>query len=164
MIMGLSSIQREPSDFLFPSQWNSEKPLSRGYFHKWFSETARDAGLDVAKQHPHAIRHGLGFTMSAAGMNPQTIAQALGTTPGDGRETGTGKFLSDRAGKLVVRMGLLERAEPNTVTARPRSYRPSKPLMNSLWMRSRRSASFSGVRISVRKAASSPCSPDFGSS
>ena len=66
------------SDFLFPSQWNSEKSLSRGYFHKWFSETAKAAGLDVAKQHPHAMRHGLGFTMSAAGMNPQTIAQALG--------------------------------------------------------------------------------------
>jgi integrase len=27
---------------------------------------------------PHAMRHGLGFTMSAACMNPQTIAQALG--------------------------------------------------------------------------------------
>ncbi len=66
------------SDFLFPSQWNTDKPLSRGFFHKWFSETAQAAGLDVAKQHPHAMRHGLGFTMSAAGMNPQTIAQALG--------------------------------------------------------------------------------------
>lgn len=32
------------SDFLFPSQWNFEKPLSRGYFHKWFSETAQAAG------------------------------------------------------------------------------------------------------------------------
>ena len=68
----------KPSDFLFPSQWNTDKPLSRGFFHKWFSETAQAAGLDVAKQHPHAMRHGLGFTMSAAGMNPQTIAQALG--------------------------------------------------------------------------------------
>jgi type 1 fimbriae regulatory protein FimB len=68
----------KPSDFLFPSQWNSDKKLSRGYFHKWFSQTAQEAGLPVAKQHPHAMRHGLGFTMSAAGMNPQTIAQALG--------------------------------------------------------------------------------------
>lgn len=68
----------KPSDFLFPSQWNPEKPLSRGYFHKWFAATAQAAGLDVAKQHPHALRHGLGFTMSAAGHNPQTIAQALG--------------------------------------------------------------------------------------
>jgi integrase len=68
----------KPTDFLFPSQWNSDKPLSRGYFHKWFSEAAQAARLDVAKQHPHAMRHGLGFTMSAAGMNPQTIAQALG--------------------------------------------------------------------------------------
>jgi type 1 fimbriae regulatory protein FimB len=68
----------KPSDFLFASQWNPEKALSRGYFHKWFSETAKAAGLDVAKQHPHAMRHGLGFTMSAAGMNPQMIAQALG--------------------------------------------------------------------------------------
>jgi len=68
----------KPTDYLFPSQWNSDKPLSRGFFHKWFSRTAQEAGLDVAKQHPHAMRHGLGFTMSAAGMNPQTIAQALG--------------------------------------------------------------------------------------
>jgi len=68
----------KPTDYLFPSQWNSDKPLSRGFFHKWFSETAKEAGLDVAKQHPHAMRHGLGFTMSAAGMNPQTISQALG--------------------------------------------------------------------------------------
>lgn len=68
----------KPTDYLFPSQWNREKPLSRGYFHKWFSETAQAADLDVAKQHPHAMRHGLGFTMAAAGHNPQTIAQALG--------------------------------------------------------------------------------------
>jgi type 1 fimbriae regulatory protein FimB len=68
----------KPTDYLFPSQWNSDKPLSRGFFHKWFSTTAQEAGLGVAKQHPHAMRHGLGFTMSAAGHNPQTIAQALG--------------------------------------------------------------------------------------
>jgi len=68
-----------PGDYLFPGQWSGEsKPMSRGYFHKWFSGTARAAGLPVAKQHPHAMRHGLGFTMSAAGHNPQTIAQALG--------------------------------------------------------------------------------------
>lgn len=66
------------TDYLFPSQWNADKPLSRGFFHKWFAQTAQEAGLDVAKQHPHAMRHGLGFTMSAAGHNPQTIAQALG--------------------------------------------------------------------------------------
>jgi type 1 fimbriae regulatory protein FimB len=68
----------KPTDFLFSGQWNPDKPLSRGFFHKWFSKTAQKAGLDVAKQHPHAMRHGLGFTMSAAGMNPQMIAQALG--------------------------------------------------------------------------------------
>ena len=68
----------KPTDYLFVSQWNPDKRLSRGYFHKWFSETAQQAGLDVAKQHPHAMRHGLGFSMSAAGHNPQKIAQALG--------------------------------------------------------------------------------------
>jgi type 1 fimbriae regulatory protein FimB len=70
--------ESKPTDFLFSSQWNNDKPLSRGFFHKWFAQTAQEAGLDVAKQHPHAMRHGLGFTMSAAGHNPQTIAQALG--------------------------------------------------------------------------------------
>jgi integrase len=68
----------KPTDFLFPSRWNTDKPLSRGFVHMWFGETAQAAGLDVAKQHPQAMRHGLGFTMSAAGMGPQTIAQALG--------------------------------------------------------------------------------------
>jgi integrase len=68
----------KPTDFLFVSQWNSDKPLSRGFFHKWFSQTAQEAGLDVAKCHPHALRHGLGFSMSAAGHNPQKIGQALG--------------------------------------------------------------------------------------
>lgn len=75
----LKDQQAKPDDFLFPGQWQGEsKPMSRGYFHKWFSETAQAAGLPVAKQHPHAMRHGLGFTMSAAGHNPQTIAQSLG--------------------------------------------------------------------------------------
>lgn len=46
-----------PTDYLFPSQWKNEKPLLRGYFHKWFSETAQEAGLDVAKQHP--TRYGM---------------------------------------------------------------------------------------------------------
>ena len=68
----------KPTSFLFSSEWKPEKPLSRGHFHKWFSETAQAAGLDVAKQHPPAMRHGLGFTMSA-GFNPQTIAEALVT-------------------------------------------------------------------------------------
>ena len=69
---------RRPNDYLFPSQYNPEKALDRRSFHKWFSRTAQQAGLNIAKQHPHAMRHGLGFTMSAAGHNPQAIAQALG--------------------------------------------------------------------------------------
>jgi type 1 fimbriae regulatory protein FimB len=72
----------KPADFLFPSQWNNEKPLSRGFFHKWFSETAREAGLDVAKQHPHALRHGLGFKMAAEGRTIPEIGQALGHQSG----------------------------------------------------------------------------------
>lgn len=75
----LKARRAKPDDYLFPGQWQGEsKPMSRGYFHKWFSETARAAGLPVAKQHPHAMRHGLGFSMSAAGHNAQTIGQALG--------------------------------------------------------------------------------------
>jgi len=31
----------KPHDLLFTSQWNSDKAMSRGYFHKWFSETAQ---------------------------------------------------------------------------------------------------------------------------
>lgn len=75
---GMKERNGKPSDYLFPSQWNPEKPLSGGYFHKCFAATTQAADLDIAKQHPHAMRQGLGFTMSAAGFNPQTIAQALG--------------------------------------------------------------------------------------
>lgn len=75
----LKDRQAKPDDYLFPGQWQREsKPMSRGYFHKWFSETAQAAGLPVAKQHPHALRHGLGFAMSAAGHNAQAVGQALG--------------------------------------------------------------------------------------
>jgi len=35
------------------------------------------AGLPVAKQHPHALRHGLGSTKAAAGETPLQIAAAL---------------------------------------------------------------------------------------
>src|SRR5215472_14072922 len=35
----------QPADYLFPGQWSGpSKPMSRGYFHKWFSETAQAAG------------------------------------------------------------------------------------------------------------------------
>jgi type 1 fimbriae regulatory protein FimB len=75
----LKERQGQPNDYLFAGQWKGDsKPMSRGYFHKWFSETAQAAELPVAKQHPHSLRHGLGFTMSAAGKTPQQIGQALG--------------------------------------------------------------------------------------
>jgi integrase len=68
----------KPDDYLFSGQWQGEsKPMSRGYFHRWFSETAQAAGLPVAKQHPHALRHGLGSTKAAAGETPLQIAAAL---------------------------------------------------------------------------------------
>jgi len=72
----------KPNDYLFVSQWNSEKPISRVYFFKWFQKTAQAAGLPIAKQHPHALRHGLGFLLSANGCNAQTIGQALGHRDG----------------------------------------------------------------------------------
>src|SRR5260370_17758866 len=45
------------TDFLFPSQWNTDKPLSRGFFHKWLSGTAHKARLSVPNQHPHPSPH-----------------------------------------------------------------------------------------------------------
>jgi type 1 fimbriae regulatory protein FimB len=68
----------KPDDFLFSGQWQGEsKPMSRGYFHAWFQRTAEAAGLPIAKQHPHALRHGLGSTKAAAGETPLQIAAAL---------------------------------------------------------------------------------------
>ena len=51
--------------------------MSRGFFHAWFQRTAEAAGLPVARQHPHALRHGLGSTKAAAGETPLQIAAAL---------------------------------------------------------------------------------------
>ena len=68
----------KPEDYLFPGQWKGEsKPMSRGYFHAWFQKTAEAAGLPVAKQHPHSLRHGLGSTKADAGETPLQIAAAL---------------------------------------------------------------------------------------
>src|SRR5713226_1920679 len=73
----LKDAELKPEDFLFPGQWQGEsKPMSRGYFHAWFQRTAEAAGLPVAKQHPHALRHGLGSTKAAAGETPLQIAAA----------------------------------------------------------------------------------------
>jgi integrase len=74
----LKDAELKRDDFLFPGQWQGEsKPMSRGYFHAWFQRTAEAAGLPVAKQHPHALRHGLGSTKAAAGETPLQIAAAL---------------------------------------------------------------------------------------
>lgn len=68
----------KPEDYLFSGQWQGEsKPMSRGHFHAWFQKTAEAAGLPLAKQHPHALRHGLGSTKAAAGETPLQIAAAL---------------------------------------------------------------------------------------
>ena len=74
----LKDVVLKPEDFLFSGQWQGEsKPMSRGYFHAWFQRTAEAAGLPVAKQHPHSLRHGLGSTKAAAGETPLQIAAAL---------------------------------------------------------------------------------------
>jgi integrase len=74
----LKDANLKPEDYLFPGQVQREsKPMSRGYFHAWFQKTAQAAGLPVAKQHPHSLRHGLGSTKAAAGETPLQIAAAL---------------------------------------------------------------------------------------
>jgi integrase len=91
--------RKDSSDYLFTSQKGGQ--LDRSAFFRLFQDAAERAGIEPAKRHPHALKHGLGFALVAANVNLAIVKQALGhkslqstsvyTTPTD-----------EMAGKAVV--------------------------------------------------------------
>ncbi len=67
----------KPSDFFSRDSGTLKNP-SRADTSTNGSTYRSSRWLTRCQQHPHALRHGLGFAMSAAGHNPQSIGQALG--------------------------------------------------------------------------------------
>jgi type 1 fimbriae regulatory protein FimB len=67
---------RDPSDYLFLSQKGGK--LDRSSFYRLFQSTAERAGLPKVKQHPHCLKHSLGFFLIEQGIMLPSIQQALG--------------------------------------------------------------------------------------
>src|SRR6267378_2055021 len=66
----------DSSDYLFVSQKGGM--MDRSAFYRVFSQIAEQAGLPAAKQHPHCLKHSLGFFLVEQGMSLPYIQQALG--------------------------------------------------------------------------------------
>ena len=66
----------DESDYVFTSQKGGK--LDRSAFFRIFQAAAAKAGLPEDKQHPHCLKHSLGFAMVAANRSLTTIQNALG--------------------------------------------------------------------------------------
>jgi len=66
----------DSSDYLFVSQKGGM--MDRSAFYRMFSQIAEQAGLPATKQHPHCLKHSLGFFLVEQGMSLPYIQQALG--------------------------------------------------------------------------------------
>jgi type 1 fimbriae regulatory protein FimB len=64
------------SDYLFLSQKGGK--LDRSAFYRVFQSLAKRAGLPATKQHPHCLKHSLGFFLVDEGVPLPEIQQALG--------------------------------------------------------------------------------------
>jgi type 1 fimbriae regulatory protein FimB len=64
------------SDYLFLSQKGGK--LDRSAFYRVFQSLAKRAGLPKTKQHPHCLKHSLGFFLVDEGVSLPEIQQALG--------------------------------------------------------------------------------------
>jgi type 1 fimbriae regulatory protein FimB len=64
------------SDFLFLSQKGGG--MDRSAFFRLFQSLAKRVGLPTAKQHPHCLKHSLGFYLVEQGVSLPSIQQALG--------------------------------------------------------------------------------------
>jgi site-specific recombinase XerD len=68
--------RRDASDFLFTSQKGGR--LHRSQFFRVFQFVAERAGLPVDRQHPHCLKHALGFSLIAANVHITSVKAALG--------------------------------------------------------------------------------------
>lgn len=64
------------SDFLFVSQKGGR--LDRTQFFRLFRSIAEAAGLPLAKQHPHALKHSIASHLVSANVNLALVKQQLG--------------------------------------------------------------------------------------
>jgi len=88
------------SDYLFLSQKGGK--LDRSTFYRVFQSLAKEAGLPVTKQHPHCLKHSLGFFLVDEGVPLPEIQQALGHKS----LASTGVYLKvtdERANRAVAR-------------------------------------------------------------
>jgi type 1 fimbriae regulatory protein FimB len=67
---------RDRSDYLFLSQKGGG--MDRSAFFRLFQSLAKRAGLPSGKQHPHCLKHALGFYLVEQGVALPSIQQALG--------------------------------------------------------------------------------------
>ena len=66
----------DASDYLFLSQKGGG--LDRSAYYRLFQSIAQRVGLPVTKQHPHCLKHSLGFLLVEQGVPLPSIQQALG--------------------------------------------------------------------------------------
>lgn len=88
------------SDYLFLSQKGGK--LDRSAFYRVFQSIAKRAGLPTTKQHPHCLKHSLGFFLVDEGVPLPEIQQALGHKS----LASTGVYLKvtdERANRAVAR-------------------------------------------------------------
>jgi type 1 fimbriae regulatory protein FimB len=67
---------RDRSDYLFLSQKGGG--MDRSAFFRLFQSLAKRVGLPAGKQHPHCLKHALGFYLVEQGVSLPSIQQALG--------------------------------------------------------------------------------------
>jgi type 1 fimbriae regulatory protein FimB len=90
----------DSSDYLFLSQKGGK--LDRSAFYRVFQSIAKQAGLPTTKQHPHCLKHSLGFFLVDEGVPLPEIQQALGHKS----LASTGVYLKvtdERANRVVAR-------------------------------------------------------------
>jgi type 1 fimbriae regulatory protein FimB len=64
------------SDYVFTSQKGGR--LDRTAFWRMFQEVVERAGMPKEKQHPHCLKHALGFALVASNVHIATVKAALG--------------------------------------------------------------------------------------
>lgn len=64
------------SDYLFLSQKGGK--MDRSAFYRAFQQIAKRAGLPAGKQHPHCLKHSLGYFLVEQGVSLPSIQQQLG--------------------------------------------------------------------------------------
>jgi type 1 fimbriae regulatory protein FimB len=74
--LGERETYRDASDYLFLSQKGGK--LDRSAFYRLFQQIAKRAGLPAGKQHPHCLKHSLGYFLVEQGVSLPSIQQTLG--------------------------------------------------------------------------------------